>query len=1047
MNKNSLYKDRFLVMLCFLCFQLTFASRKEKQEARSKTTLVVKSEVECLKVSPSPALGMTKLQPQFVMIRDETLKLVQGEITGVVRDATGVLAGVTVSIKGSPSSVVTDEKGWFTIAAGKDAILVFSYVGYKTVEKVLTASGFLSILLEEDSEQLKEVVINAGYYSVKEKERTGSIVRVTSKDIEKQPVSNVLAALQGRMAGVNITQTTGVPGGGFSIEIRGRNSLRAEGNAPLYIVDGLPFSSESLGNSQLSGAILPGAGLNPLNVINPSDIESVEVLKDADATAIYGSRGANGVVLITTKKGKKGATQFSFNSYTGAGTISRRLKLLSTPQYLALREEAFANDGITELPSYAYDINGTWDRNRYTDWQKKLIGGTSITQNIELGVSGGSGSTQFMVRGTHYNETTVFPGDFSYGKNGLHFSIVHKSDDSRFGISLSGLYVSDKNDLLGTDLTQSAISLAPNAPALYDENGNLNWEHSTWQNPLRLLEGTYLSTNKGLNLGGLVTYDLLPKLVLKSTFGYNDTRVSEVTTTPSTVYDPAYGLTSAVSSTMVNTGNQQSWSIEPQLQWTTTAGKGKWDLLGGFTFQELASSQFALYASGFSSNRLLNTVSAASFTQILNDGTSLYRYNAVFGRVNYSYNSSLFFNLTGRRDGSSRFGPSNRFANFGALGTAWLFSKEKWVQDAVPYLSFGKLRASYGTTGNDQIGDYQFLSTYTPDGSPYQGTIGLDATRLFNPDFSWEVNKKMEVALDLGFLKDRLFLSTAYYKNRSSNQLVGIPLPGTTGFSSVQANLDAVVENSGLEVELRTMNFSSAKFKWTTSLNVSLPTNKLVSFKNLEGSTYANQYVVGQSLAIRKVYSFTGVNPTTGIYEFKDFNGDGLLTEGEDRQKIVDTSPKLFGGLQNSLSYKGWQLDFLFQFVKQLGVNSTAISNLPGSLGNVTEDVLDHWQHVGDTSTVQQYSAGFNDAAVTAFYSYYINSDAAYSDASYVRLKNLSLSYTLSAPWLQNASCRLYFQAQNLLTLTKYKGADPENQSQGRLPTLRVLSVGTQINF
>jgi len=975
-----------------------------------------------------------------------TIPILQTTITGIVSDITGPLPGVTVTLKGSSISTVTDEKGNFSIKAMPSDILLFSFIGYADQEFPVESNTLINIVLKADSLDMQEVEVNAGYYSVRESERTGSISRITAKAIEIQPVTNVLAAMQGRMAGVSITQTTGVPGGGFDIKIRGQNSLRADGNQPLYVVDGLPFSSESLGNLQLSGPILGGAGTSPLNSINPSDIESIEILKDADATAIYGSRGANGVVLITTKRGKRGKTQFSFNTYTGAGVITKNLKLLNTSQYLEMREEAFANDGLSELPAWAYDMNGTWDRNRQTDWQKELIGGTAITRNVEAGVSGGSENTQFLIRGTNFSETTVFPGDFSYGKTALHFNINHNSEDGKFAVNLSGNYVADKNDLLNTDLTRLATSLAPNAPALYSQDGSLNWENSTWDNPLRLLEGKYLAKTKGLYFGSVISYRLLDDLEARVTAGYNDTRLEESSTTPSTIYNPAFGLTSAASSAMSNLSGQQSWSLEPQLNWKKTIGKSRIDLLAGASFQERKASQLAVYASGFSSNSLIDNIGAASFTQILSSGTSEYRYAAFFGRANYTYDSKYILNLTGRRDGSSRFGPGNRFATFGAVGGAWLFGREQFMENRMPFLSFGKLRASYGTTGSDQIGDYMFLNTYTPTGVAYQGTIGLEPSRLFNPDFSWEVNRKLEIALELGFLKDRIFATGAYFRNRSSSQLVGIPLPGTTGFPSIQANLDATVANSGLELELRTVNFDGA-FKWTTSLNLTLPKNELVSFPGLEGSVYANQYVIGEPLGIVKAYEFTGVDPETGIYTFKDFNGDGRLTANEDRQKIIDTSPDYFGGLQNSLSYKNWQLGFLFQFVKQLGVNANATSDLPGTAGNVPAYVLDRWQEPGDSSTVHQFTAGLNSSASTAFFSYYTRSDAAYSDASFVRLKNLSLSYTLPASVLKKAACRLYFQGQNLLTFTNFKGADPENQMRGRLPSLRVLTVGTQINF
>src|SRR5690554_2412887 len=290
----------------------------------------------------------------------------QQPITGTVTNASGALPGVSITIKGTTTGTLTGENGYYSLRATQGDMLVFSFIGYKTVEIPVNDQLIIDVVLEQDATLLDEIIINAGYYSVKDRERTGSIARVTAKDIEKQPVSNPLAAMQGRMAGVNITQSTGVPGGGFDIQIRGKNSLRADGNTPLYIVDGIPFGTENLGSTSTSAGILPGNGLSPLNSINPADIESIDVLKDADATAIYGSRGANGVVLITTKKGKEGKTNFNINSYTGVGSVARKLKLMNTAQYLTIREPAFINDGMTEFPFYAYNVNGTWDRNRYT---------------------------------------------------------------------------------------------------------------------------------------------------------------------------------------------------------------------------------------------------------------------------------------------------------------------------------------------------------------------------------------------------------------------------------------------------------------------------------------------------------------------------------------------------------------------------------------------------------------------------------------------------------------------------------------------------------
>src|SRR5690606_30826930 len=355
--------------------------------------------------------------------------------------------------------------------------LVFSYLGYKTVEIAITDSTVIDVVLEQDVNQIDEIVINAGYYSVKDRERTGSISRVTAKDIEKQPVNNPLEALQGRMTGVDIVQTSGVAGSGFEVKIRGQNSIMA-GNNPLYIIDGVPYDSQSLGSRNSSGTIIPGGNISPLNAINPAAIESIEVLKDADATAIYGSRGANGVVLITTKKGKQGKTNFTIGSSTGIANITRKMDLLNTEQYLEMRREAFVNDGITTYPATAYDVNGTWDQNRYTDWQKVLMGGTANTHQVQASVSGGSESTQFLLSGMYQNETTVFPGNFNYDRITVNSNIHHSSTNNRFHLNFSAGYAIEDNFLPGTDLTSDAYRLSPNAPALYDDDGKLNWENS-----------------------------------------------------------------------------------------------------------------------------------------------------------------------------------------------------------------------------------------------------------------------------------------------------------------------------------------------------------------------------------------------------------------------------------------------------------------------------------------------------------------------------------------------------------------------------------------
>lgn len=968
----------------------------------------------------------------------------QTQISGIVTDGTNPLPGVSISVKNQRNTVITDFHGKFTITISPDASLIFTYIGFKTIQIPVGQRLIINVQMQQDHTTLQEVKINAGYYSVKDKERTGSIAKIKAGDFDKQPVNNPLAVMQGRMAGVNITQNTGVPGGGFNIQIRGLNSIRGDGNDPLYIVNGVPYSAQSLGDPTVSASAISGV-TTPLNNLNVSDIESIEVLKDADATAIYGSRGANGVVLITTKKGRSGETSFNLNAFTTVGKVARKMDLMQTNRYLSMRAEAFANDGITEYPEGAYDINGTWEQNRNTDWQKELIGGTSYIQSIQTSISGGNKNTQFLLSGTYHKETTVFPGDFHYGKGSINSNISHQSDDKRFNLNFSAAYSGDKNALPGRDLTSRAYTLAPNAPELYHSDGSLNWENGTFINPLSFLNGAYLTTNQNLIANAILSYNLFPGLQAKASIGYNDTRLSQNVTSPLSIYSP-YDTSEHESTLFVSTGTGRSYILEPQLSYQKELDDIDLNFLVGTTFQSQKTTKLAQSAFGFASDALINSLAAANTVTVLNHEVTQYNYSALFGRLNMNWYKKYIVNLTGRRDGSSRFGSDNRFANFGAVGAAWLFSNENIFKQHNSILSFGKLRGSYGITGNDQIGDNQYLDTYQVSPYLYGGTVGLLPARLYNPNFGWETNKKLELAFELGFLKDNIFLSAAWFRNRSSNQLIGVPLPGTTGFSFIQSNFDATVENTGVELELRTTNLKGKDFSWKTAVNLTVPKNKLISFPGLETSTYANQLVVGESLFIKKVFNYTDIDPQTGAYTFKDFNGDGQITYQDDRQAIVDTSPEYYGGLSNQLTYKNWSLDFLFQFVKQIGRNYLYTSALPGSFVNQPVEMGNHFPQDGTNAISQQYTTGQNGTLIEGHYNL-IDSNAAYSDASFVRLKNLTLVYAIPSAWSKTFTGKVYLQGQNLLTITDFRGADPENQSASALPPLRQFTMGIQLGF
>lgn len=972
-------------------------------------------------------------------------------VKGRVTDKDGqAMAGVNVVIKGTTNGTATDGNGEYAIVAEANDVLVFSFIGFKTMEVGVNSRTVVDMGLEADVAALNEVVVKAGYYDVKRREMTCNIGRITKDDIQKQPVSNPLAALQGRIPGIEITQQTGVPGGNFIVRIRGQNSI-GKGNDPLYIVDGVPFTSSSLSSVETAGELLgdplSGGGTSPFNYISPNDIESIEVLKDADATAIYGSRGANGVILITTKKGQQGRTNVNLKFYTGIGRVNSKIKMLNTSQYIKMRKEAFENDGLSPDATNAPDLL-VWDQNRYTDWKKVLIGGNANTLDAQLSVSGGEKLTQFSMGGGYHRESTVFPGSNSDQRISTHMSVNNASANQRFKSTLSINYSILNSNLLPRDLTRDALAYAPNAPALYDQEGNLNWDPTIWNSsnphPLSYLRREYDAITNNLIGNMSLSYSLLDNLELKTSVGYTSVNNKATNTYPISSYDPSIALLQ--NSTFFSINDFRNWIIEPQITWKKKVGSGMLNFLVGSSLLEQIMEGGTSYATGFASEALMKVSGAASMISGSSSTYSQYKYNAIFGRVNYVLNERYILNFTGRRDGSSRFGPGKRFSNFGALGVGWIFSSEKFVPKSI--LSFGKLRASYGMTGNDQLGDYEYLDAYTSEGS-YQNVVGLRPTRLNNPNFSWEKNRKMEVGLELGFIDDHVSVELSYYRNISSNQLIDLSLPPNTGFASIQTNFPATVLNTGLEVGINTINVDESSFKWSTSLNFTMPRNKLVDFPNLKTSVqYANTLEINRPLKILKTYEYLGVDKETGLYRFKDVNEDGLY-DVNDKTSIHFVGQNFYGGIQNSFQYKGFQLDVLLQFVKQTGYDAMGASwYAPGaSAVNQFTSVLSRWESgKPNNNDVQRFGV---TSPVQIAYSLLGGSDRYVVDASYVRLKSFSISYTFPRRWLDRLSMedlRLFVLGQNLFTISGYRGIDPETQIQV-LPPLRVVTCGISITL
>lgn len=986
-------------------------------------------------------------------------------IRGMVYDERGrPMPGVTVKTKDERRITLTDKDGIFFLK-GVDgrAVLVFSAVGYLTQEVNANDAVVLNIRMVLSNTKLDEVQVIA-YGETTKRLNTGNVTTVSAKEIAQQPVTNPLLALQGRVPGLVITQANGFAGSGISVAIRGQNSIQS-GNDPLYVIDGVPYTSQLvnglgdiLGRSSNQPQPItntPQNG-NPLSFINPADIESISVLKDAGATAIYGSRGANGVILITTKRGKAGETKVDMNVEQGFSSLGRKVKLLNTPEYLQMRKEALKNDGFTaDIYNGDYDLL-EWDQNKNTDWQEKLLGKTAQYTNVQGNISGGTEFTQFLIGAGYNRQTNIFPGDFADQKASMHFNVSNFSPNRRFKASLTGSYSFDDNLLPQSDFTRVALSLPPNAPDLLNPDGSVNWAPSSTgysslfgNNPYAALLQTFQNRTNNLVASSVLSYEILPGLNIRSNFGYTNMQTKQQNTYPLMAQAPE-SRTYSTNYAIQNTSNISSWIIEPQLTFKKVIGKGTLEALLGSTFQQSNRDGVQIRSDGYSNPANLGAITYASSITSNNFIQSIYKYNAVFARLNFNWADKYLVDLTARRDGTSRFGANNKFHNFGAAGLGWMFSKEDFFTEQMSFLSYGKLRASYGTTGSDQIGDYQYLnlygSVYTP--VPYQGSVGLAPSRLPNPDLQWELTKKFEVALETGFLNDRILFTGGYSDNRSSNQLLGYNLPYLTGFSSIQTNFPATVQNNSWEFSLSTTNLRKKDFSWISNFNLTIPQNKLLAFQNLESSTYAKSLVIGQPTSIRKAFHFEGVDPQLGYYTFTAAQDRFNPDYNTDQNVIVNTLPKFYGGFQNTITYKSFSLDFLFQFAKQTGMSSLYGSDMPGEFGNQLVSVLNRWQPPGANTNIQQFSTDYSKGG-KSFYAIG-SSDAAYEDLMYAKLRNLSLSWQIKENWAQAMhlkTVRVFVQGQNLWTITKYKGADPEASGSSALPPLRVVTMGLQVSL
>ncbi|GAB3641475.1 SusC/RagA family TonB-linked outer membrane protein [Spirosoma arcticum] len=974
------------------------------------------------------------------------------------------LPGVNVLVKGTTNGISTDANGNYslTIPAGSATLLLTS-IGIVTQEVAVGNRTVINVQMVEAINELTQVVVT-GYNTTQRKDITGAITSVSPEKFKNIPVTSFDQALQGQAAGVNVTQSSGTPGGGINVRVRGSTSISAS-NRPLFVVDGVPVEDGGLTNREFGGQ-----QDNALALFNPSDIESIDVLKDASAKAIYGSRAANGVVLITTKKGRSGQkTTFTADVQRGMIDMVRRPDLLNASELLDLQRESVTNAG--QDPDKLGLIKGVNDGIN-TDWVDAITR-RAIFQQYQLSSQGGNDKTQFYLSGSYRNEEGVQLNN-QFGRYTGQFRFDHKATSQlSFGMNITLSRAKNKrvkgDNFLDGVYSAAIKSLPYHSP--YDEFGRLygpsdpNYAGFPNFNPVGQAVLPRFESYTAKLLGGLYAeYEFIPNLRFRSKVSVDYNNITEDNFEPSTtaiggflpsVGGQGYGdFSNSTYSTLINTS-----TLTYNFQ---VASKHKVNAMAGFEVLQREEVYGNLQGRLFPSDDFTYITSAG----VVDQGES-FRVNSglvsTLGEVRYNYDERYLATLTARYDGSSRFGQSRQFGLFPSGSLAWRISAEPFMQ-RFTFLSDLKLRTSFGFTGNERIGDFQYLGTWSS--VTYSGSTGVGPAALTNPLLQWERTREANVGLDASFFSGRLTLTADAYSNLTDKLLFAQPIPQTTGFSSVQGNIGKV-SNRGVELTINTVNIDQGPggIRWSTDLNLSRNENKVVEltgsepiFRGYTGNGVARTNVIlpGQPLGTFWGLKFLGVDPATGDAIYDDKNGDGRITP-DDGQVTGNAQPKLAGGFTNRVSWKGIELSGFFQFTYGNSIlnltNQTLVNTGDDLESNQSRKALQRWQKEGDITSVPKY-------VYQNTYNNYLSSRYL-EDGSYVRLKNVALGYNLPKQWISRyklTNVRVYASGTNLWTLTRYSGPDPEvstldgsTVSQGidffTFPQVKTVIVGLSVNF
>lgn len=999
-------------------------------------------------------------------------------VSGTVKDASGeTLVGASVSVVGLKRATTTDIQGRYTITAPKNAILKFSYVGYLARQINLNDQTTIDVVLQEDAKNLVEVVV-MGYGTVNKSDVTGSISSVKMKDVNETKAVSITEALQGKVAGVNIVTNTGEPGGAVTFNIRGMTSVTGS-NQPLIVIDGQPiesaFGATYAGTGLDGGADIPPA--DPLASINPNDIASVEILKDASSTAIYGSRGANGVVLITTKSGSGAKDRVSFSSRFDLSQLPRQLEMLNSYEYMLMKNEAATNSGAATLP-YSDEQLDSVSKTRNINWQDEVYG-NALAQDYQLSFSGRTNKDNYLLSANYSDQKSVIQ-KAGFVKGGLRLN-YQREISPRLTVGLRNfISVADRTfglqsnwtGILGSSTVMGALSFNPLQTPYDPETGDI--DEGLVNNPLVLINKVVDKTNmKTLISNFNADYKISESLSYTLRAGVNQIYSLRQVYYPTGTF---IGNSAPGGYATRADNSNANYLIDNLLNFKKTyAEKHSINAVGGFSFQRWYNNSTSVVAMGFPSNTLsYNNLEGAAYPGKTYTSRSERALQSVLGRLNYSYDRRYNVTLTGRYDGSTRLAPGNKWKFYPSAGLGWNASNEQFFKDNVNFLSVLKLRASIGVAGNDNIAvggsQMSYGLNYYPLGTTIQPSYVL--ADIENPNLKWENTVKYNAGADFGFLKDKLSFSVDYYKHITTDLLINLSLPGSSGIGNYYTNIGKIM-NEGLDVE-GSYNFKAGKTNLSVGANFSTFSNKVLNLGEssvifgrgfFAGGAIVLSQPVTAAIVGEQISNFYGYK-TNGIYQnqneidtdpalvnanrqgvhpgmikYTDTNGDGQIS-GDDRTIIGNPTPDFTYGFNTNLEYKSFSASMVIfgSYGGELfNLNRWMVgSNHSNTAYNSFKDsYLGRWHGEGTSNLYPQLTT-------EAVRLQQRMPDWMVEDASFVRLQNLTLGYSFNLPKRLNVGAlKVFVTGTNLLTITKYSGYDPNVNSFGQSSLNNGLDLGT----